>query len=193
MAKRILHYCVLFVVLVFVQVLVCNNICIFNVATPFIFVYFLIRLPIDMRINWVLTLSFLTGLIVDVFSDTQGMNALACTLLGAVRNTVFGLYVTRKDEIADTIPSIKSLGISVYMKYLLTMTLLYCVIIVSIEAFTFHNALMSVLRALSSTILSFVVMLGIVVIIVCIGIKQCLEIVSEFSRDTVIFQKTAIT
>ena len=72
MAKRILHYCVLFVVLVFVQVLVCNNICIFNVATPFIFVYFLIRLPIDMRINWVLTLSFLTGLIVDVFSDTQG-------------------------------------------------------------------------------------------------------------------------
>ena len=73
----------------------------------------------------------------------------------------FGLYVTRKDEIADTIPSIKSLGISVYMKYLLTMTLLYCVIIVSIEAFTFHNALMSVLRALSSTILSFVVMLGI--------------------------------
>ena len=161
MAKRILHYCVLFVVLVFVQVLVCNNICIFNVATPFIFVYFLIRLPIDMRINWVLTLSFLTGLIVDVFSDTQGMNALACTLLGVVRNTVFGLYVTRKDEIADTIPSIKSLGISVYMKYLLTMTLLYCVIIVSIEAFTFHNALMSVLRALSSTILSFVVMLGI--------------------------------
>lgn len=161
MAKRILHYCVLFVVLVFVQVLVCNNICIFNVATPFIFVYFLIRLPIDMRINWVLTLSFLTGLIVDVFSDTQGMNALACTLLGAVRNTVFGLYVTRKDEIADTIPSIKSLGISVYMKYLLTMTLLYCVIIVSIEAFTFHNTLMSVLRALSSTILSFVVMLGI--------------------------------
>lgn len=161
MARQVIQFLILFVVLVLVQVLVCNNISIFNVATPFVFIYFLIRLPIDMRINWVLTLSFFSGLIVDVFSDTQGMNALACTLLGASRNVIFGLYVTRRDEIADTVPSMRSLGMAVYMKYLLTMTLFYCVVITFVEAFALHKALLSVLRAVCSTVLSFAVMLGI--------------------------------
>ncbi len=161
MARQVLQFIVLFAVLILVQVLVCNNISIFNVATPFIFIYFIIRLPIDMRINWVLTLSFLTGLVVDIFSDTQGMNSLACTLLGASRNTVFGLYVGRRDELVDMVPSVRSIGIAAYMKYLLTMTLLYCAVITFVEAFTLRDALLSLLRVVCCTVLSFVIMLGI--------------------------------
>lgn len=161
MARQVLKFVLLFVVLVLAQVLVCNNISIFNVATPFIFIYVLLRLPVDLHVNWVLTLSFVTGLVVDIFSDTQGMNALACTLLGASRNVVFGLYVGRRDELVDMIPSMRSVGMASYMKYLLTMTLLYCVVITLIEAFTLDNLLLSLLRAVCSTVLSFVIMLGI--------------------------------
>ena len=39
MAKQIIQFIVLFVILLLVQVLVCNNISLFHVATPFIFVY----------------------------------------------------------------------------------------------------------------------------------------------------------
>lgn len=161
MTKQIIQFAILFVILAFVQVLVCNNISIFNIATPFIFIYFLVRLPITISTNWMLTLAFLSGLIVDIFSDTQGMNALACTLLAVVRNPIIRLYVPRHDEITDTVPSIKSLGIGVYMKYLISMILCYCTIIILIEAFTFHNLLFSVLRIVCSTLLTFVLILGI--------------------------------
>lgn len=81
MAKSILQFTLLFMVLVLAQVLVFNRLYLFNIAIPLAFIYFIMRLPVTMSLMWVLTLSFFTGLSVDIFSDTLGMNALACTLL----------------------------------------------------------------------------------------------------------------
>ena len=58
-------------------------------------------------------------------------------------------------------PSMHTLGTPVYLKYLITATLLYCTVIFSIEAFTFFNPLMLVLRIVCSTALSVLLMLGI--------------------------------
>ena len=47
------------------------------------------------------------------------------------------------------------------MKYLLTLTLIYCALIFTIEAFTFFNPLQLLLRIIFSTLLSMIIMLGI--------------------------------
>lgn len=109
MNKSIFQTLALFVLLAIVQVLVCNNISILNFATPFVFIYVIVRLPLTLHRNWVMIIGFLAGLIIDIFGDTAGMNALACTILGAVRETVVKLYVTHDDEIADPVPSAKTL------------------------------------------------------------------------------------
>lgn len=88
MNKSIFQTLALFVLLAIVQVLVCNNISILNFATPFVFIYVIVRLPLTLHRNWVMVIGFLAGLIIDIFGDTAGMNALACTILGAVRETV---------------------------------------------------------------------------------------------------------
>lgn len=161
MAKQIIQFIVLFVILLLVQVLVCNNISLFHVATPFIFVYVLFRLPINIHVNWLMAISFAVGLLIDIFSDTYGMNALACTVTAALRNVVLRLYVPRRDEITDPVPSIRSLGTAVFMKYLVSMTFCYCALIVTIELFSTANILHAMLRVICSTALSFVLMLGI--------------------------------
>ncbi len=48
----------------------------------------------------------------------------------------------------------------VYVKYLFTLVLLYCTIIFLIEAFSFFNVLQLALRILCSTLLSFLLLLG---------------------------------
>lgn len=70
----------------------------FNVATPIIFIYLLLRLPIGLSLNAVFTIAFFSGLSIDVFNDTQGMNALACLLIAAIRTKVFYAFVTHDDE-----------------------------------------------------------------------------------------------
>lgn len=143
------------------QVIVFNHICLFNVAVPMVFIYLIFRLPITLSLNWTLTVSFFLGLIVDIFSDTYGMNAVACTVVAMLKHPVLRLYVPREEDLTRPEPSMLSLGVAVYMKYLLTMTVIYCTLIFIIEAFTFFNPLQLVLRIVFSTILSMIIMLGI--------------------------------
>ena len=161
MSKTALQFIILGLILVLAQVIVFNHICLFNVAVPMVFIYLIIRLPITLSLNWVLTIGFFLGLLVDVFSDTYGMNALACTVLAMLKRPVLRLYVPREEDLTRPEPSMLSLGTGVYMKYLLSMTLIYCTLIFLIEAFTFFNPLQLVLRIVFSTILSLFIMLGI--------------------------------
>ena len=162
MSKTTLQFLLLGFILVLAQVVVFNHICLFNVAVPMVFFYLIIRLPITLSINWVLTIGFFLGLIVDIFSDTYGMNALACTIEAMLRRPILRLYVPREEDLTRPEPSMYSLGTSAYLKYLLTMTLLYCTLIFLIEAFTFFNPIQLGLRIVTSTMLSMVLMLGIV-------------------------------
>ena len=70
MAKEILKYLLLFVVLVIAQVVVFNHLCLFNVAIPLVFIYLIIKLPVDLSVNWTLSVAFFLGLAVDIFSNT---------------------------------------------------------------------------------------------------------------------------
>ncbi|MDE6321400.1 MAG: rod shape-determining protein MreD [Muribaculaceae bacterium] len=161
MTRIILKYIMMFILLVLAQAVVFNNLCLYNVAFPLVFIYFILRLPITLGINWVMTFSFLIGLTVDIFSDTQGVNALCCTLLSVVRKPTLGLYLSRDDEMSGTEPSIKSLGLVVYMKYLITLVLFYCILYFLIESFSLFNPLRMLTRIVASTLLTFFLILAI--------------------------------
>ena len=160
MTKTIVQFSILLVILIISQVMVFNNICLFNYAVPFVFIYSILRLPITLSTNWVLTFSFIAGLCVDIFANTPGMNALACTLSAMSRRTILHLYFPSEDELSIPEPSIRSLGFDVYAKYLFTMVFLYCCYIFIIEACSFFDILRLILRIVSSTILTFLLLLG---------------------------------
>lgn len=161
MSKTVLQFILLGFILVLAQVIVFNHICLFNVAVPLVFIYLLVRLPITLSVNWMLTIGFFLGLIVDIFSDTYGMNTLACTIEAMMRKPILRLYVPREEDLTRPESSMYSLGTATYLKYLLTLTLLYCSLIFLIEAFTFFNPVRLLLRIVFSTILSMALMIGI--------------------------------
>ncbi|MBD5240174.1 MAG: rod shape-determining protein MreD [Bacteroidales bacterium] len=154
MSKTFLQFSVMFVVMVLLQAVICNRLVLFSVALAFVFIYFIIKLPMNISSSKVIFFSFLIGFCVDVFSDTPGMNSLACTCLGACRHTILRLYVPREDDVIHRIPGIASLGWAVFAKYVLTMSLLYCIMITLIESFAFRHPLLMVERALGSTLLT---------------------------------------
>ena len=160
MTHTILQMAVLAVVLILVQV-VCSKIILFNVAMPIVFIYLIMRLPMNWHHNLTMTIAFVVGLIVDVFNNTPGMNAMASTILAGVRHSVFNAYVPREDEMAEPIPSIDSLGFAVYFKYMLSLVLIYCTLIFFIQAFTLRDVLLTLTRILASTVLTTLVLLGV--------------------------------
>lgn len=159
MTKNAIVSAVMFLLMVFLQV-VCNRICLFNIAVPFVFVYFILRLPMSLSVNWVMTLSFLIGLVVDMFSNTYGMYAMSSTIIGALRKPIFTLFYPREDEMSNSIPSINTLGVSTYIKYMFTLVLLLCVVIYFIQLFTFYNIGLTIMRIIGSSLLTAVILFG---------------------------------
>lgn len=161
MNKQTIHYVILAAVLVLAQVVVFNHIGLFGVAYPFVFIYLIICLPLTLPVYRLLSVGFFMGLVIDMFSDTPGLNAMACTVLAMMRRPVLRLYFNRQDDLSDPRPTIKTLGAATYIKYIATMTLIYCAIIFSIEAITFFHPLKWLLRIVASTVFTSLLILGI--------------------------------
>ena len=160
MTKNVFTMALLWVMLMLLQV-ICLRICLWNVAMPVVFIYFLLRLPIKMSINAEFTLAFFTGLAVDLFADTPGMNAVACLLLALLRRPVFSLYFSRGDDMPDSRPSAMHLGFEIYAKYMFTLTFVYCAILFGIQAFSSGLVLLTLERIFFSGLLSSVLIMGI--------------------------------
>lgn len=160
MTKNTLNFTLLFVILVLAQAILFNNLVLFGVAIPIVFIYWILILPVNLNLNWALTFSFLLGLTVDIFSDTQGMNALACTILAMSRLPILRLYFPREEDMANPVPSLKSLGPAPYTKYIFTATVLYCALYFIIEAFSFFNVWRLITSILASGIVSFLIILA---------------------------------
>ena len=160
MTRNIIQFVILFFLLVLAQA-ICSKICLFNVAVPIIFIYFIIRLPLSLGVNWLMTLSFFIGLVIDIFNTSLGMNALSCVILAISKRPVFRLYFPREDDITDTIPSIDSLGLSVYFRFMSSLTLIYCALLFGIQAFSLMNIGLTLLRIAASSLLSIILILGI--------------------------------
>lgn len=161
MNNTILKYIGLFLVCVLTQALIFNRIVLFHVAIPVIFIYFIIRLPINLKLPYLFTFSFLLGLIVDIFSDTPGVNALACTLIAALKSPVYYAYIPKDDTTSRLTPTVAALGIWEYCKYLVTFVVIYCFFAFTIEYFSFADVKTIVVLTAASSLFTFIVLLAI--------------------------------
>ncbi|HPG54873.1 MAG TPA: rod shape-determining protein MreD, partial [Candidatus Enterocola sp.] len=69
MIESILRNTVLFIVLVFLQVVLFDNIDYFGFISPYIYVIFILSLPVGINKNWAMILSFILGMLIDMFSN----------------------------------------------------------------------------------------------------------------------------
>lgn len=158
MTKFAIRYLIAFLLLIPAQAIIFNHLILFDVAVPLVFIYLIIMLPITLGTNISTTLGFLAGLGVDIFCDTPGVNALSCTLLAFARKPIFHLYVSTDDDLAGRSPSSRNMGHAAYMKFMVTMALIYCALVFTIEAFQFFNFRLLVLRIAASTVYTFILL-----------------------------------
>ncbi len=143
----------LFLILILLQVWVFNQIHLFGVAIPLVYIYFVIKLPSEMNRSLVLALSFFLGLTIDMFSYTLGMSALASTAAGFSRYYSLKLFSPR--DMPDIyIPSIRTLGVPVFLRYAGAVVLLHQVIYFITESLSMFDIVALLLKMAGSFILT---------------------------------------
>ncbi len=157
--NNVIKYILISIVILLLQVLVLNNLNIKGYAIPFLYLWIILRLPASMSRILTITIGFLIGLTVDIFSNTLGMHAMATTLFAYLKDPVTLLYIP-KEDIKNSAISIAGLGIAVYLKLLLTMVLIFCISIYIIEAFSFVNVFILLIKIFTSFLSTFILILA---------------------------------
>jgi rod shape-determining protein MreD len=149
----VVKFTILFVVLVLLQTLVLNHIFFLGYATPFLYVYFIIKLPVTIGRSAILLFGFALGLTIDIFCNTAGLNAVATTFIAFMRLPLQKLFFD-KENIDYLNLGMAALGGS-FMKYVAFMVLLHHAALILVEIFSYSDAITILLRILSSSILTF--------------------------------------
>ena len=150
-----LHRIEWFIGLVLIQVLVLNQLHVGGYATPFLYIFFILKFNSKIGRNSLMFWSFLLGFTVDVFGNTPGMNAAACTCLAFFRNSLLRL-VTLRDLDEAFRPGIKSLGVAVFFRYVLLASTLFCTLLLLIDTFSFFNLSVLFLKIVTSVVSTMV-------------------------------------
>ena len=150
----------MFVALCLAQVLILNHIHLFDVATPLLYIYFAITFRRNTPRWMVLLWCFALGLVIDVFASTPGLAAGCMTLMGFIQPYLLELFVPR-DSVEDLKSSTATLGFSKFYLLSSVLVVLYCLLFFALEAFSFFNWEVWLVRAGGSAALTLVLILAI--------------------------------
>ncbi|MDD4515200.1 rod shape-determining protein MreD [Massilibacteroides sp.] len=155
MINNIIRGIAYFVIFVLIQILILNNIHYLRIATPFLYLYFLIKIPVGISRSNLLLISFATGLIIDTFSNTPGMHAAACTFVGFFRSGLIRFFIG-KELLEGAYPSYSVFGVGGFLRYVISFVLLHHIVLFLVESLTLFDPIYLILRILSSTLLSVI-------------------------------------
>jgi rod shape-determining protein MreD len=148
-----------FFLLIFIQVLVLNKIEIGGMLNgyfnPFLYILFLLMLPVNINKVLLLFIAFITGLSIDIFSGTPGMHASACLVLAFIRPGFLNLIAPREGYETTLRLNIQGMGMSTFILYAGVCTLIHHLVLFFMEAFNFIGFFDLLLRTLTNSLASF--------------------------------------
>ncbi len=149
-----------FILLVTVQVLVLNNVQFLGYINPYIYILFIISLPVQLNRHVTLLLGFLLGIIIDIFTNTPGLHAFATILISYLRFGTIRLF-TSIEEGSNPTPSFYTFGVSAYIKYVLTLVIIHHSTLFILEAFSLIDIKLIFLKILLNSFVTILIILGI--------------------------------
>ena len=160
MLQTIIKYSIIFVSLVLIQVLILNQIQFSGFVNPFIYILFVMLLPLTTPKYILLPIAFLLGLTIDVFSNSLGIHAAATTFIAYLRPMLVSVISNRDKEKSDY-PGLKQNGIEWFLLYTTAMVFFHHLALFFLEIFSFSGFFFTIFKIIFSSVFSiFVIVLS---------------------------------
>lgn len=150
---------VLFVVLVLFQAGVLNQVQLGGFINPYLYILFVILLPVGTPGWLVLMLSFGMGISIDMFCNSPGIHTSATVFAGFMRTFLLASLMPRETIEPTDIPNIRLFGTGWFLKYSLMMVVIHHVFLFLVEAFKFSSLHLILWRALLSIVFTMLLII----------------------------------
>jgi len=152
MITDLIRYVISFFVLLLIQVTILNNIHLGGYINPFIYVMFILMLPVRIPGPLLLVLAFVLGLVIDMFTNSVGMHAAASVFMAYARPTVLKFIAPRDGYETESAPSVREFGFNWFAIYAIILVFLHHLMLFYIEVFRISEFFPTLLRIILSTI-----------------------------------------
>lgn len=161
MTKPFVKYAGWFLGLLFLQVVILNNLQIGKYVFPFCYVLFMLFLPKNTPKWSLLLIGFSLGSVIDLFIHSYGTHAFACTLLAFIRPYVLDAISPKNNSTDSTQPSVQSIGFQNFLVYAGILVFVHHLLVFFIEELRVDSLLLLLSQVVLSSITS-------VFVIVCL-------------------------
>lgn len=152
MSSRGLINIVRFVLFVLVQVLVLNHLNLGGYINPYLYVLFILLLPVDISKSQLLLLAFLIGITIDFFGNTLGLHAAATVLIAFARPAVINLFFSNIEFNAKEEPGLQRLKLAGFFRYVFVLVFIHNFTLFMLEIFSFSDFLYTLYRIMLNTL-----------------------------------------
>ena len=141
-----------FLVILIIQVFIINKIYLSTLLNPNIMVYLVLGLPFNQKPFYLLSVSFASGLLFDIFLNSPGYCSTAALVVAYAR--YFYLNNFSRAEILETnlTPNTQQMGFLGFLVYAGIHSLIFHLILATLQSFTVRLMFANLLEALVSSL-----------------------------------------
>jgi rod shape-determining protein MreD len=154
MINTIIRFSLIFILLIILQVFLFNNIQFSGYVNPYVYIMFILLLPVEIPSWLLLLLSFLMGLMIDSFSGSPGMHTSATVLAGFVRPYVLRVISPRDGYESSSDPSMLVYGFRWFLIYSIIIVSIHHIALFYLEVFRLSEFFRTLLRVILSSVFS---------------------------------------
>jgi len=161
MNRTPIFYALQFVLYASAQVLLFKKLVLFDRAFCFVYVAFILLMPIDTNPLALMGVAFLLGFTIDVFYDSLGLHAMSLVALAYLRNYWLSAITPQGGYDANALPALAPHGLQWFLVYTIPLVFIHHLFLFFVEASgftTFWFTMMKVTGSLLFT-LTLIVML----------------------------------
>ena len=143
----------------FLYIFLFKNLVLFDKAFCFIYLAFLLSIPIDSNRILAMFIGFFTGLVIDIFSDSLGIHTAASVLLMYIRYYLIEWLTPQGGYDSNALPSATSMGLQWYLIYAFPLILVHHICLFYIEAGRSDMFFFTLTKVILSTLFTLLVII----------------------------------
>ncbi|MCF8378637.1 MAG: hypothetical protein K9H49_03610 [Bacteroidales bacterium] len=154
MIRIYLRNIIRFFILIFVQIIIFDNIQLGGNISPYIYVLFIILMPFEIQ-GWGLLLSaFFLGLGIDILLLSPGFHTAATVLMAFLRPFVLQSFAPRDGYDLGSFPRVYYYGLGWFAKYSIILIFFHHLFLFSLEIFRFSDIFLILWKTVLNTLIS---------------------------------------
>jgi len=160
MSDKIIPSILRFILFAALQVVVFNNLQLNAYLNVFIYTAFILLLPFETSGGLLLCVSFLMGLLMDVFTNTGGLHAAAATFMAFCRPGVLRFISPRDGYDSTSSPTISSMGLNWFVTYSLLLLFLHNFVCFFLEVFRMSEFFFTMAKIILTTFVTVLLLIA---------------------------------